>query len=199
MRKILLSLLLMSLYGCANIPGIWGYDRQFDYALTNGKKVHQSKYVDIEVTDFSIANLKINFKNKTNQTLRLVMDESIFTNPNGETHRLLSGIATRGSAAVLQPPIVLPRKATLNKGLYFNNSNPTYTQYGTIHNYQPVMEGFGRVPASINGQKFSLLLTFKDSNDKRFEEYLEFTVTNTKIYKSNNQKRKDGKKKSGPY
>jgi len=195
MKKMLISfVVLFGLYGCAGLMN--HYERQFDYSLSNGKKIHQSKYVDIEVKGFDISHLTVSFKNKSNGTLRLVMDESIFTNPKGETHRLLSGIATRASAASVQPPIVIPRMANLDKGLYFNNATSTYTQYGTISMYTPVMEGFGRTPSSINGQKFSLLLTFKDSNDKRFEEFVEFTVTNSKVYQSSSQKRKQKKNRA---
>lgn len=123
MKKILVGLLALSLFGCATA---YQQDRDCHNRVVESKPMQDKNISAVYVVDFDKSITSFIFENKTDKVLKIIWDESVFVDQNGLSNPVFTGnmkIADRGGAVlptVLQPKgktevLVLP-KGNVNWG-----------------------------------------------------------------------------------
>ena len=168
--KFLVTLAIgLSLFGCVSAQKI---PYTYEIKGKGGNTLVKEKY-DVQV-ELRSTSLLLKITNKSDQTMRLITDESVLTGADGQTIRLVDSRTTIATRTQSQPPIIIPKKSTVNVDL--SSTEGIMTQYGFIGD--PIISGLDNLKAANNiGKEFGLTLAFKDFKENKFEDNIRFVFT----------------------
>jgi hypothetical protein len=175
MKTIIALIAVFSVTGCASLNA-----RNFDYQRDGSRDLaYNGKDVSILLSEMDRTSVQVQITNKSSGTIRLITDESAFTDTNGKSRRVITGDTVVLNRSSAQPPVVVPKGATVSVSLVPADAIDTAGGAGGVF-VGDIMPGFGMDKSDQKGKKFSLLMTFRRADDSRFEETVAYVITGPK-------------------